>query len=149
ALSAGYGRSKRYSTTVATDMLYVAVPYERDGARGVVRVARALSDVDAAVHRLHVLLVAVSLIGLVVAVIMSGLASHLMSRTLRQLAYSARAISRGAGDDGGAARTRIDVTTSDELGKLAGSLNRMADDIEATVSTLASERARLEAVREG
>jgi two-component system phosphate regulon sensor histidine kinase PhoR len=148
ALAHGHGQSRRYSRTVGTDMLYVAVPFPHGQDQGVVRVARALAEVDQAVARLRALLLVAGLIGLAVAVLMSGLASHLMSRTLRALAESARAIS-SEGEEGGAIRARVDVRSSDEIGKLAGSLNRLASDIETTVTTLASERARFKAVLEG
>ncbi len=82
-------------------------------------------------------------LGLLIAVLMSALASHFLSRTLRTLADSARAIAFGDAD------ARIDVQSSDEIGKLAGSVNRMADDIERTVAALATERARFKAVLEG
>jgi two-component system, OmpR family, phosphate regulon sensor histidine kinase PhoR len=148
ALAHGFGQSRRYSHTVDTDMLYVAVPYPHAQGRGVVRVARALAEVDQAVARLRALLLVAGLVGLVIAVLMSGLAAHFMSRTLRELADSARAIS-SKGEESGAIRARIHVRSSDEIGKLAGSLNRLAGDIETTVTTLASERARFKAVLEG
>ena len=143
ALADERGQSRRYSTTVQADMLYVALPFEHPDGKGVVRVAMPLKDVDEGISRLHVLFLVAGLLGLVIAVLMSGLASHFMSRTLRKLADSARAIASGN------ARQRIDVSSSDELGGLAGSVNRMADDIETTVAALASERARFEAVLEG
>lgn len=143
ALADERGQSRRYSTTVQADMLYVALPFEHPDGTGVVRVAMPLKDVDEGLSRLHVLLLVAGLLGLVIAVLMSGMASHFMSRALRNLADSARAIASGN------ARQRIDVSSSDELGGLAGSVNRMADDIETTVAALASERARFEAVLEG
>jgi two-component system, OmpR family, phosphate regulon sensor histidine kinase PhoR len=148
ALAHGAGQSRRYSHTVDTDMLYVAVPYSSGQDRGVVRVARALAEVDQAVARLRALMLVAGLIGLVIAVLMSGLASHFMSRTLRELAASARTIS-STGEESGAIQARVAVRSSDEIGKLAGSLNRLASDIGATVTTLASERARFKAVLEG
>lgn len=143
ALDRGRGTSRRYSTTVSTELLYVAIPY-RDGDRqGVVRVARPLREVDEAVSRLRVLIAAAGAIGFLVAVLMSGLASHLMSRTLRRLAESARAIAEGD------TRSRLAVSGRDELAGLAGSLNQMAEDVERTVSELANERALFSAVLEG
>jgi two-component system, OmpR family, phosphate regulon sensor histidine kinase PhoR len=143
ALAAAPGQARRYSTTVQADMLYVALPFQHPQGTGVVRVAMPLRDVDEAIARLRVLLLVAGLIGLAAAVLMSGLASHFMSRTLRMLADSARAIASGD------ARRRIDLSSSDELGGLAGSVNRMADDIESTVAALATERARFKAVLEG
>src|SRR5690606_2642803 len=141
ALAGGRGTTRRYSTTIDTQMLYVAVPFQHPAGHGVVRVASPLSEVDVATARLHLLFGAAGLVGLAIAILMSGVASHLMSRTLRRLADSARALASGA-------RSRIDMPSGDELGGLAGSLNPMADDIEATVAALATERARFAAVLE-
>lgn len=147
----GRGQSRRHSTTVHMDMLYVASTYE-EPEPGVVRVARSLSEVDAAIARLRTALLVAGAVGLFIAVFMSGLASHLMSRTLRQLSKSAHAIANRERDERDAraeTRPRLDAARSDELGGLAGSINRMADDIEATIAALGSERTRFEAVLEG
>ena len=143
ALQRGLGISSRYSRTLNTNMVYVALPFQHQTNTGVVRVAKPLQEVDAAISRLRLGLGAVGLIGLLVAVLMSGLASHFMSRTLRSLVDSAKAIAAGT------PHHRIDVTRGDELGGLAGSLNRLAEDIQSTVSTLAKERARFQTVLEG
>ncbi len=142
ALAHGKGVARRYSTTVQAYQLYVAVPADVLGGLGVVRVAKPLAEVDAAVAALRSNIFAAGLIGLLAAMLMSALASHWMSSALKSLADSARAIAdRGA--------SRVDVRSTDELGLLAGSLNKMAGEIEETVDKLASERARFEAVLEG
>lgn len=143
ALEDGRGSSQRHSSTVETDLMYVAVQYrDRAGNVGVVRAAKPLAAVDDAVGKLRFLLFAAGFVGLLVAVFMSGLASHFMSRTLKQLVDSARAIA--SGED----RQPIPVNTSDEFAGLAGSLNKLADDIENTVGELAAERERFKAVLE-
>ena len=135
AAADGIGASRRFSTTVATDMLYVAVPYD-DGA-GVVRAAMPLSEVDAAVSHLRMLLLLTGVLGLVLAVIMSGLASHLMTRALRRLVTSAQEIAVGEAGE------LVAIPSSDELGGLAGSFNRLAKELSTTVSALTRERDRL------
>lgn len=143
AIEHGIGTSRRYSTTAHTNMLYVAVPFKRADSRGTVRVAMALHDVDVAVGRLRTMLLLAGLLGLAVALVMSGLASHLLARTLRSLVSSARAMA--AGHRG----RRIRIESDDEIAGIAGSLNRMAEELEDTVATLATERDRMEAVLEG
>jgi two-component system phosphate regulon sensor histidine kinase PhoR len=143
ALKSGRGRAKRYSTTVATDMLYVAVTYQRGGHTGVVRVAKPLSEIDDAVGRLRVMLLIAGLIGLIVAAAMSALASHWMLRTLRALVVGAHEVATRE------TRARVDVRSTDELGGLAGSINQLAEELEHTVGDLAGARARFVAVVEG
>jgi two-component system, OmpR family, phosphate regulon sensor histidine kinase PhoR len=136
--------SRRYSTTVGSEMLYVAVTVADPGqhSRGVVRVAKPLSEVDAAIAHLHHQLWVAGVLGVFVAIFMSALASHWLARALSVLADSARAIAAGE-------TRRVEIAGSDELGWLAGSLNVMAASIERTVSQLAAERARFGAVLEG
>ncbi|MDH5673345.1 MAG: ATP-binding protein [Myxococcales bacterium] len=143
ARARGRGVIERYSVTIGTRMLYVAVPFEReDGLRGVARASTPLSEVDAVVGRLRLLLLVAGAIGLVLAVIMSGLASHLMTRTLRALVQTTRDISRGERS------SDLPVTSGDELGGLAGSVRRLAADLEAGVDELRQERDRFETILE-
>lgn len=142
ARSDGRGLSRRYSKTLDDDLMYVAVAFDHGGEVRVVRAARTLASVKDAVGRLRVLLIVAGLLGLLVAILMSGLASHYMSRTLRKLVDTARRIASGD------PTRRIAVHSSDELAGLAGSLNRMAEDLEGTIGALADERARFRAVLE-
>jgi two-component system phosphate regulon sensor histidine kinase PhoR len=143
ARAGGVGVAERDSASVGTPMLYVAVPFAVDGASGTLRVARPLREVEEAVARLRVALGVAGLIGLLGALLMSAAASHLLSRTLRSLVKDARRVA-----DGGGAHYKIEVVAQDELGGLAGSINRLADELEATVAALAVERSRFEAVLE-
>ncbi len=143
ALSDGHGVARRFSATLRTDMLYVAVPLARADGLAVVRTATPLDEIEPVVNQLRVLLGVAGLLGLVVAVFMSGLASYFLSRTLRSLVQHASAMAAGA------RQQRIAVAATDEIGGLAGSLNRMAEDLEQAVTTLAAERDRFAAVLEG
>ncbi len=143
ALASGRGVARRFSATLRTDMLYVAVPLARGDALAVVRAATPLDEIEPVVNQLRVLLGVAGLLGLAIAVFMSGLASHFLSRTLRSLVERASAMAAGA------RQQRIAVATTDEIGGLAGSLNRMAEDLEQAVTTLATERDRFAAVLEG
>ncbi len=117
----------------------MAVPTD-SGA--IIRTGTSLASVDQATGRLLVLLVFAGLIAVAVSVAMSALASQLISRQLRTLVENARALTSGAG-------LRVPVPQGSELTGLAGSLNRMADELEETVNRLAEERGRLEAILEG
>ncbi len=138
----GRGVAERDSTSVGTQMLYVAVPFRLAGEDAVVRVARPLGEIEAAVARLRFALVVAGGIGLVGAVVMSAFSSHFLSRTLRSLVQDARQMAEGGEVQ------KIRIASQDEIGGLAGSINRLADELESTVSALAVERSRFEAVLE-
>jgi two-component system, OmpR family, phosphate regulon sensor histidine kinase PhoR len=133
ALSSGHGAAGRYSRTLHDDLLYLAAPLRGGDLRGVVRVAQRLVEVEEAVARLRWLLFIAGVISLAVGVALSAAAAHFMSRTLRDLVDSAHALAGG----------------SPQPGPLAGSLKRLAQEIQRTVAALASERARSAAVLEG
>lgn len=143
ALSNGLGMSRRFSTTLRSEMLYVAVPFGESDHRGVVRVAMDLVEVDQAVSKLRAILFVGMLVGLFTALIMSAMASHLLSRTLLTLVATARAMAAGN-------RAQPIAVSGDELlGGIALSLNQMAEELEGSVAELAAERDRIEAVLEG
>lgn len=139
----GVGVARRHSHTIGTDLLYVAIPYERPDGQGVVRLATPLAEVDEAVRRLRLSLALAGLLGLDVAFLASGIASHVLSRNLRQIIRSARDLAEGR------RRPHIPVPPEEELGGLARTINRMSDELETLVSALAEERDRFEAVLEG
>jgi len=142
ALNTGEGRARRYSTTLRTDMRYLAVRYSRGDRAGTVRAAMPLSEVDVAIRRMRLLILAAGLLGLVAALILSATASHWISGALRSLVGRAKALA--SGDRQG----RIEHASRDELGGIAGSVNRLADELEETLSALADERGRLSAILE-
>ncbi|WP_428264725.1 ATP-binding protein [Haliangium sp.] len=143
ALHHGRGVARRHSVALDAPMLYVALPFQHPHGPGLLRVSRPLTELQSSVAQLQGPLLVAGLIGLVGALLVSVLGSQLLARTLRKLADSARAIAeRGA-------HQRLAVDSSDEIGGLAGSLNRLADDIEITMTALATEKARFKAVLEG
>jgi two-component system, OmpR family, phosphate regulon sensor histidine kinase PhoR len=144
ALRDGHGVAQRTSASLTTEMLYVALALRLPGQQGqaVVRVARPLREVDAAVRRLWLAFAVAGVFAVGGAVLLSALASHYLSRTLRGLVQDARRMVE-TGD-----KSKLRVPSHDEIGGLAGSLNRMADELEGAFSTLAAERSRFEAVLE-
>jgi two-component system phosphate regulon sensor histidine kinase PhoR len=145
ALAAGQGASTRYSMSVHTEMLYMAVPFHRPEMQGVVRAAMALSDVDSVAARLRLVVFVAGLLGLGLAVCISGIASHLALRPLRSLVRNARIVTSG----GEAIAQRLPVSSNDEIGRLAGSFNELVDELDQTLSSLAGERDRLETILGG
>ena len=148
ALGGQPGASMRWSATVHDRLMYAAVPLVfPDGTRGAARLAVPLADVDAALRGLHHLLLAALAIALVVAIIMSSGAAHLLSGALRRMTDVARRMSSGDLQ----ARTR--VTGTDEIAELGRALDHLAGSLSATLGELRGERDLLgrilESMREG
>jgi two-component system phosphate regulon sensor histidine kinase PhoR len=142
ALAEGRGVSSRYSTTIQHRMMYLAVRYQRSDGTGVVRVAMSLADVEALIGHMRWLHTGAVLFGLLVAAGMGILASHFASRSLMDLVARARTVASGERGQ------RISLGSDDELSGLAGSFNRMAEELDRTVSTLGDERDRSQAILE-
>lgn len=140
ALAEGVGIATRHSETLDQVMLYVAA--RLDDGQGVVRAAMPLTSVSEAVMELRRTLLWAGIVALAVTLLASALVSHAASRVLRAVVDHTRAVTQG--DTG-----RMDVSSRDELGMLAGSINQLADDLQAAVSGLASERDRLQAILQG
>ena len=140
ALNTGIGISRRYSTTIGTEMLYIAVPYTRSDGSGVIRISRPLFELDSILGRLRGLLLVAGTIALAAALFLGWFLAQAMSRTLRIIADEASAISSGE------TSLRIITRSRDELGGLAGSFNRIAEELEKTITELSEERNLFEAV---
>lgn len=136
ARAEGQGTASRFSTTVATRMLYMAV---RDDAHGYIRVAKPLSEVDQAISQLRAVLLLGAGLALLLAGLMSAVATQLTARPLLALVERARRLT-SSGEDG------REEPVAEELRFLAGSFERLAQDLNSSVSALAAERDRLDAI---
>jgi len=144
ALATGRGSSIRYSTTLGQRMMYVAVPFAgRQTVIGVARVAMPLTAVDDAIAEVRKSIALASLFALAVAVVLSTLAAQFTSRTLRRLTDAARSMAGGNLD----VRTRI--PGGDEIASLGAALDRLAENLSATLERLKAERDLLDAVLAG
>jgi two-component system phosphate regulon sensor histidine kinase PhoR len=143
ALAKGFGKAVRFSNTLGQKMLYVAVAVKTENRRGVVRVSKPLSDVSRDIGGLRRILATAGLLGLVLAALMTAVASHLFSRRLKKLAELAAELVSGERDD------KTAVSSRDEIEGLAGSLTVLADKIETHVTALAERGNQFEAVLDG
>jgi len=141
----GLGIARRYSATLKTDLLYVAVEVHNPAAPGLseMRLALPLTEIDeqlAAVRRSA--FVAMS-IGLLAALAVAWGASAVLSRRVRAIAdvaerYAAGDLSAPAGDFG-----------TDEIGIVARVLDESMREIGSRATQRETDRARMEAILNG
>ena len=143
AFAGGSGRALRYSTTLKTEMLYVASSFRSPAGPAVVRLALPLATVNQAEAQLHTLLGAGLITGLILALLFSYLLSRLMSRPLQLIAESALEIGQGN------FRRRLPVSGTDELSEVASVMNDMSVRIETQMDKLEREKGRLDAILRG
>jgi two-component system phosphate regulon sensor histidine kinase PhoR len=142
ALRNGFGTSRRWSSTVDAQLMYVALPVEH-GRVAVVRLALPLTDVEAQGDSVVPATIFALLIALVGAGGLAWISSRVLSRRLDELA--AVALRYAAGDMSQRARDR----GSDELGSVARVLDDSVQSLGRRVRELNDERARAQALLAG
>ena len=143
ALRSGVGESVRYSTTLRTDMMYVAVALQGASEGGVVRLALPLWKIARMRRDVRIYLIWASVGTLALALALSYVASAFFFRPIRRLTRTARRMSEGDFS------CRLHISSQDELGELASALEEMVAQWRARVDEIAEEGARTEAVLEG
>jgi two-component system phosphate regulon sensor histidine kinase PhoR len=141
----GLGIARRFSATIATDMLYVAVPVRAPGVPelATVRIALPLTEIRqqlADVRRIAGIAFGAALLA---AFALAWATSVMLSRRVGAIAevaerYAAGDWSKPARDYG-----------ADEIGTVARALDTSAREIGRRAADLASDRARMEAILSG
>jgi two-component system phosphate regulon sensor histidine kinase PhoR len=146
ALAGRVGSTSRLSRTLGRRLLYVGVPVEVAGGMGpggVVRLARDLEAVDAAIAELRRVLLTAGGLGLVAALLLSFGLSALVLRPVRQIAEVIASIA------GGDLTRRLPRGSGGELGRIAASVNDVAQQLQDRLVELTDDKERLQAVLAG
>lgn len=143
ALGGRDGSSRRLSTMIGTEFVYVAVPIMAEGqVIGVARIARPLGEIDAYLARLRtVAFLGVAASGLLAAGL-SLLLARYITYPINTLTALAGAIAAGQLD------RRSEPGSSDEIGRLGRAFNLMADELQDTIGIISEERGKLAALLE-
>jgi two-component system phosphate regulon sensor histidine kinase PhoR len=141
----GVGVARRYSTTVGTDMLYIAVPVSNPDLPelALVRLAVPLTDVEVQLAAIRRIALVAAAAGLTAALLLAWAVSWFLGRRVRAIAevaqrYSAGDLSRPARDYG-----------ADEIGTVARALDHSVREIGRKAADLTADRARMEAILGG
>ena len=140
----GLGIARRYSATVETEMLYVAVPVRNPAVRiSEVRLAVPLLEIREQQAALRRTALVAAGAGLATALLLAWGASLLLTRRVRSIAEAAQ---RFAGGD--FSRPARDYGR-DEIGTVARVLDDAIRDVGSRAEELAADRARMEAILSG
>ena len=131
----------RFSNTVKTQMLYVAIPCLQGGrVAAVVRLARPLARIDAEVAGIRAVLVRSGLIAALIAGALSFYLSRRMSRPIEIIREAAERYGRGDYSQ------RLFIAGPAEFVDLAKSMNRMAREINNRIRQITLERNERDAI---
>jgi two-component system phosphate regulon sensor histidine kinase PhoR len=138
----GGATARRFSTTVGTDMLYVAVPATHPEV-AFVRLAVPLSDISEQLAEVRTLTVVSLLASVPVALALAWVFSASLSRRVQEIAHIAHKYA-----EGDLTRPAYDFG-SDELGSVARVLDSSVQELGRRLAELSRDRARMEAILSG
>ncbi len=140
AIRKGFGESKRFSASVRKNMLYMAAPLGKDKLIGILRLAISLSEIELIESKMFGIISIAIMFALLATLIASFFVSIMISRPLYEMSATAKRLATGDFS------RKAAVHSNDEIGDLARALNYMADEINAKVKNVSSEKAKLEAI---
>ena len=134
ALSGKTGNNERRSATIGVPFLYVAVPI----SGGAVRLAYPLSDVEAVTTQVHKRLELATLLAFLFALVVASAAAQWSSHRLERIVEVAARIADGD------LQARIQEVSQDEIGRVAGAIDRTARKVEQSFAAVQSSQRQLE-----
>src|ERR1700723_2769302 len=134
ALAGRVGSDQRRSATIGTPFLYVAVPV----SGGAVRLAYPLSEVEPVAHQVRRRLELGSALAFLFALVVAAVASVWSARRLERIVDVAARIAEGD------LQARILETSPDEIGRVAGAIDKTARRVEQSFAEVRSSQHQLE-----
>jgi two-component system phosphate regulon sensor histidine kinase PhoR len=121
AFSGGVGTSRRFSVTVEEEMLYVALPIEKDkGVVAIIRISAYLKQINALLYDIKINIFWIAFVITLLSLMFSLVLSKSISTPLKKLVQASKTLSQGDFN------TRIFLRKNDEMKELADSFNNMA-----------------------
>ena len=141
ALTGNIGIDTRYSSTLKIDMLYVAVPLkDKDEIAGILRLALPLESVQKTLFAIRKIVVIGLVFALILALVLGSIVAGNTIRPINRMTQISRRFSEGDFS------RRIIQSPKDEIGELANTLNKMAQDIEDKIREIKTQNQKLAAI---
>lgn len=134
ALKGEIGTDTRQSDRLGVPYFYVAAPV----SGGAVRLAYPLADLDTTLSESRRALLLGSLMALLIALLIAGVAAQYIARRLRHIVQFSECIA--AGD----LRARISESSGDEIGQVAAALDKTVRHLEENFAALQTSQRQLE-----
>jgi two-component system phosphate regulon sensor histidine kinase PhoR len=148
ALRGNKGVFTRYSDTLQQEMMYVALPLEKDSeVIGVVRTSVPVSEIDTTLRSIYWKIALAEILLILFAAFASLYITRRISQPIEEMKRGAQRFAEGTFDH------KVLVPDSEELGGLAEVLNHMAGQLDEKIRMITEQRNELEtilsAMREG
>lgn len=141
ALQGGKGVSKRFSNTLDSDTMYIALPLEVDkNILGVIRLALPLTEINKTLFNLAIILLSSILFAATISVLVSLKLSQTITEPIEKISNTAYKISKGD------LKQKIYCPTQDELGSLSVAINDMTLALKRQIYETRAGKKRIEAI---
>jgi len=141
ALQGTMGKSIRLSPTLKEEMLYVALPLEKEGRiSGVVRVSLYLKDINKLLSDLKAKIALVAGVMMVLLLFFALLFSESISGPIKKVIAASREVASGDFS------TKIVLKSKDELRDLAESFNAMTEELKTFFTELSNKQEELNSI---
>ena len=141
ALRKETGMSIRYSMTLKTRMLYIAIPIlDHEKILGVVRAAMPITHVDDLLDSVRRLVMLTAVFGILIVLIAGILFSHHLTKRILRITSVAERYAREDWSE------KILMDGRDELKMLADTMNQMALALRSRIEDLESEKGKLSVI---
>jgi signal transduction histidine kinase len=145
ALKGGNGVSTRYSSTLGKDMLYVAIPFIKNGEiKGVTRTSLPALSLSKTLEPMTLKFMIAGVMTAFISIFFSFLFSMFIIKPLKKILKGVEQFGQGELDG------KLDESVTYEFAKLAENMNQMAIDLKYRLNTITRQRnelARLENIR--
>lgn len=139
ALNNQMGRSLRFSKTVSENMLYIAIPINKNGEIiGIIRTSLFLREIDKLLNQLKSKVFYTVLIITILSLLGIYIFSNSLSKPIRKIIKASKEITKGNYN------IKITITNKDEFKDLADSFNQMISQIKKLFSQLSYEKEHLQ-----
>ncbi len=140
AMLTGKGSAIRYSSTLKKRFLYTALLVERTTSKMVIRLSIPLDRVESDIARVRIPVIVSTLFVIAVISFIWAYQSGRLRREIREVMEFSDSIVAGG------KKRKVFVTDETDLGKLAGHVVKMADELERRLNEVKREKQTLEAV---
>ena len=140
AIKNGIGVSKRYSSTLKKDMLYMAIPFGKNKRIGFLRYAIPISYIKIIGEKIKKTIILALLLVFILSLFFSLITLFIVSKPIKELTEIAKNIAKG---DFSKKPLRY---SGDEIGVLSKTLTYMADEIKNKIDIIKQETAKLNTV---
>ncbi len=139
ALQGRLGHSLRYSSTVKQDMLYIALPIEREGRIvGALRLSLFVSDIDILLGALRGDMARAGIAILFLALLGALVFSRNLTRPIREMVRASRRVEAGDFE------ARVRIRNRDEWRELAQTFNSMTGEIKRLFADLRKRKEEID-----